>query len=101
MNYLNLLHQAPTEIKSNLRELETLYQKSIKNKWSMTFNNVSLKENLLPKYRKKSKTFKSMRQKDHINHQILFVKDTSQMKHELLKNILRTITYVIMSIKPK
>ena len=50
MNYLNLLHQAPTEIKSNLRELETLYQKSIKNKWSMTFNDVCLKENLLPKY---------------------------------------------------
>ena len=50
MSYLNLLHQSRPEIKVKIRELETLYQKSIKSKWSLTFNNVCLNENIMPNY---------------------------------------------------
>ena len=50
MDYINLLHQVPNQVKNLYRKLENHHQKCIKNKWSWTFNTVCLKENLMPTF---------------------------------------------------
>ena len=50
MQYLELLHRAPTIIKSKFRDLEGLHQKFIKNKWAIAFNEACISENIMPKY---------------------------------------------------
>ena len=50
MDYINLLHQVPNQVKNLYRKLENHHQKCIKNKWSWTFNTVCLKENLMPMF---------------------------------------------------
>ena len=50
MQYLDLLHRTPTELKSKLRELEGLYQKIIRNKWAIAFNEVCINEQIMPKF---------------------------------------------------
>ena len=52
MRYLDLPHRAPTELKSKLRELEGLYQKIIRNKWAIAFNEVCINEQIMPKFTK-------------------------------------------------
>ena len=51
-NYLNLLNILPYTTKKHLREIENVSNKILKRKWSKTFNNVCLKENLWPIYTK-------------------------------------------------
>ena len=50
MSFVNLLHQLPTNLKSMVRNLESINQKIIKTNWSIVFNNVCLNENIMPKY---------------------------------------------------
>ena len=52
MNYLELLHSIPTELKRKFRKCENLKIKLINNLWSTTFNETCIKENLLPNYTK-------------------------------------------------
>ena len=46
----HLLHQVPENTRKLFRKYESLSKKSIKKKWSNTFNSVCLKENSLPVY---------------------------------------------------
>ena len=48
MTYVNLLNQLPNNGKSLFRKLENSNNKLIKTNWSKTFNEVCLKENILP-----------------------------------------------------
>ena len=50
MNYLEILHSFGNEIKSKLRKLENIQIKIINTTWSHTFNDVCLRENILPNY---------------------------------------------------
>ena len=50
MDYLDLLHSLDNEIKNKLRKLESIRLKIINAEWSHTFNEVCLKENLMPNY---------------------------------------------------
>ena len=50
MNYMELLHLIPTELKTKFRKCENLKIKLINNLWSTTFNEMCIKENLMPKY---------------------------------------------------
>ena len=52
MNYLELLHQLPQNLKIKVRQYENLCQKKIRNKWSLIFNDVCLMENIMPIYTK-------------------------------------------------
>ena len=50
MNYLELLHSLPNELKSEVRKLENAKTKIVNNLWSRTFNEICLKENMMPNY---------------------------------------------------
>ena len=50
MAYVNLLNQLPQNGKCLFRKLESSNHKLIKLKWSKTFNEVCLKEDILPNY---------------------------------------------------
>ena len=50
MAYVNLLNQLPQNGKDLFRKLEGSNNKLIKLKWSKTFNEVCLKEDILPNY---------------------------------------------------
>ena len=50
MNYLEHLHSLDNELKNKFRKLESIHLKIINTKWSHTFNEVCLKENILPNY---------------------------------------------------
>ena len=50
MNFGRLLRTVPQELRSLYRKLETTSKKLIRANWSITFNSVCLKENILPKY---------------------------------------------------
>ena len=50
MNYGEVLHNAPSNLKKLFRKLERLKLKIISSTWSLTFNNVCLQENILPNY---------------------------------------------------
>ena len=50
MDYMELLHSLPSEFKSKIRKLENLKTKLINNSWSKIFNEVCLKEKLMPNY---------------------------------------------------
>ena len=64
MAYVNLLNQLPQNGKGLFRKLESSNCKLIKLKWSKTFNEICLKEDILPNYtriitRVESKSHKS------------------------------------------
>ena len=46
MNYLELLHSIPTELKRKFRKCENLKIKLINNLWSTTFNEMCIKDYL-------------------------------------------------------
>ena len=48
MDYLDFLHSLDNEMKNKLRKLESIRLKIINAEWSHTFNEVCLKENLIP-----------------------------------------------------
>ena len=50
MTYGALLFEAPIELRRTVRKIEDTSKKLISKKWSITFNNVCLKENILPNY---------------------------------------------------
>ena len=50
MQYLDLLHRTPTELKSKLRELQGLYQRIIRYKWAIAFNEVCINKQIMPKF---------------------------------------------------
>ena len=50
MAYVNLLNQLPQNGKGLFRKLESSNCKLIKLKWSKTFNEICLKEDILPNY---------------------------------------------------
>ena len=50
MDYMNLLQKIPNQVKNLYRKLENYHQKLIKNEWSITFNKVCLKENMMPTF---------------------------------------------------
>ena len=50
MDFGNLLYRVPVELRKLYRKLESTDKKIIRNKWSMTFNNVCLKENIMPTF---------------------------------------------------
>ena len=50
MNFGNLLYNVPGELKRLYRKLEGNQKKVIRAKWSIAFNNVCLRENILPNY---------------------------------------------------
>ena len=50
MNFGNLLYNVPGELKKLYRKLEGNQKKVIRAKWSIAFNNVCLRENILPNY---------------------------------------------------
>ena len=50
MNYVNLLHAAPADLKKRFLELEKMKKKLINNNWSIRFNTICMKENIMPNY---------------------------------------------------
>ena len=50
MTYVDELNKLPNFWKTVIRKLENIRIKLVKAKWSACFNNVCLKENLLPCY---------------------------------------------------
>ena len=50
MSYLELIHAIPDNLRKLFRKSENVCQKIINAKWSITFNNVCLTENLMPIY---------------------------------------------------
>ena len=50
MNFLNLLHIQPDNIKRNIRNIETTEKKLANAKIAVIFNNTCLNENLLPRF---------------------------------------------------
>ena len=48
----HLLHRVPENVRKLFRKYESLSKKSIKKKWSNTFNSVCLRENIMPVYTK-------------------------------------------------
>ena len=60
MTYVDELNKLPNFWKTVIRKLENIRIKLVKAKWSACFNNVCLKENLLPCYtRKHNKSIKT------------------------------------------
>ena len=52
MNYGELLYEVPNELRRLYHALERQKRKTISIKWSCPFNEVCLKENLMPNYTK-------------------------------------------------
>ena len=52
MDYVAVLNTLPHNLMIKFRKLENLENKIISRKWSQIFNNVCIKENLVPKYTK-------------------------------------------------
>ena len=50
MSYILELNKLPLNIRPHIRKLENIKDKIIKNKWSQIFNEICLKEKLLPNY---------------------------------------------------
>ena len=50
MNYVDLLHAAPADLKKMFRDLEKIKKKLINNNWSIRFNTICMKENIMPNY---------------------------------------------------
>ena len=50
MDYGQLLFNIPPQLRTLFRKLENNEKKIIKNKWSKTFNNVCLNENIMPNF---------------------------------------------------
>ena len=50
MDFGNLLYNVPEDLRKLCRKLESIEKKIIRNKWSKTFNNVCLKENIMPTF---------------------------------------------------
>ena len=52
MSYAALLHHAPEELRKAYRQYENSAKKLINLKWSIEFNSICLRENILPNYTK-------------------------------------------------
>ena len=50
MTYGEVLHSIPEELRRIFRRYETINKKLINVKWSIEFNSLCLKENILPNY---------------------------------------------------
>ena len=50
MNYGEILMRVPENTRKELRNYENKNKKLIEIKWSISFNNICLNENILPKY---------------------------------------------------
>ena len=50
MDYVAVLNTLPHNLMIKFRKLENLENKIINRKWSQIFNNICIKENLVPKY---------------------------------------------------
>ena len=50
MNFVELLFEIPDDLRKLYRKLESTCKKLINVKWSIAFNNVCVKENILPNY---------------------------------------------------
>ena len=50
MSYVQLLYTVPEELRKLYRTYESLEKKLINNKWSLEFNSICIKENILPNY---------------------------------------------------
>ena len=50
MPYGNLINNAPRELRTILRALENKEKYIIRCKWSLTFNNVCIQENIMPTF---------------------------------------------------
>ena len=50
MTFVELLHTVPRDLRALFRKLENIEKKLIATKWSITFNNVCIKENIMPDY---------------------------------------------------
>lgn len=48
--YTNALQLAPAELKKLFRNYEDTLKKIVNTKWSITFNDVCVKENIVPEY---------------------------------------------------
>ena len=50
MSYVELLYAAPNDLKKMFRDLEKIKKKLINNIWSVRFNSICIKENIMPNY---------------------------------------------------
>ena len=50
MTFVELLHTVPRDLRALFRKLENIEKKLIATKWSITFDNVCLNENIMPTY---------------------------------------------------
>ena len=50
MSFILELNKLPLNIRPEIRKLENIKGKIIKNKWSQIFNEICIKEKLLPNY---------------------------------------------------
>ena len=89
MDFGNLLYNVPEELRKLCRKLENVEKKIIKNRWSKTFNNVCLKENIMP-------TFSRIRHHDpalaNTNHTIEYRRYLIRRELKLKEDILTKLT---------
>ena len=52
MNFVNLIYTIPNYIRRTYRKIEKISLKIIRNRWSTSFNETCINENILPKYTK-------------------------------------------------
>ena len=84
MNYLEHLHSLDNELKNKFRKLESIHLKIINTKWSHTFNEVCLKENILPNYvnfRTYDPALRTHRRTIEFKKQLLCRENQTKIKH--------------------
>ena len=89
MDFGNLIFNIPEELRKTFRQLESKEKKIIKSKWSKTFNDVCLKENIMP-------TFSKIRHHDpavaNTTHTIEYRKYLIQRELKLKEETIKRLT---------
>ena len=94
MSYLELIHAVPDNLKKLFRKSENVCQKIINARWSITFNNVCLTENLMPIYTNMRLYDQALRNlSETVEYKKKLIKREISVKENILKQLYDEATH--------
>ena len=88
MTFGNLLFNVPVDLRKLYRKLEDTRKKLLKAKWSITFNNVCLKENIMPNYSRIRHHDPAVATTSHtIGYRVYLIKREIELKEQAIKKL--------------